>query len=262
MANPFPGIDPYVESQLPWRDFHTAFLTYMRDAINDCLPDRYDAVIEGEISLINHPDEVVSRRFADLRVSVDPLRTSPRTPAAGGGAALAIEPVIVPLATSSVVEEVVDHWIEIRREPDRSLVAVIELLSPSYKVEPGWSEYARKRLELIHEPIHLVELDFLIDGRRPLMAGPLPPGDFYAFVSRAGRRPDCDVYGWSVRLAPPPIPLPLDPPDPDLMLDLASLYATAHDRGRYARKIRRDRPLGLPLAAADLAWAAGRATAS
>jgi hypothetical protein len=260
MANPFPGIDPYVESQLPWRDFHTRFLTYLGDTIGARLPDRYDVVIEGEIALINHPDEVVSRRFADLRVSVDPLRASPKAPDAGAGAALAVEPVTVPLATSSVVEEVVDHWIEIRREPDRSLVAVIELLSPSNKVEPGWSEYARKRLELIHEPIHLVELDFLVDGRRPLMAGPLPTGDFYAYVSRAGRRPDCDVFAWSIRHSLPPVPLPLDPPDPDLVLDLAMLYATAHDRGRYSRKVRRDRPLGLPLADDDLAWAASRAT--
>ena len=41
MPNPFPGIDPDVEGQLTWRDFHTAFLTYLRDAINDRLPDRY-----------------------------------------------------------------------------------------------------------------------------------------------------------------------------------------------------------------------------
>ena len=50
MPNPFPGIDPYVEGQLTWRDFHAPFLTYLRDSINRRLPPRYSAVIEGEIA--------------------------------------------------------------------------------------------------------------------------------------------------------------------------------------------------------------------
>jgi hypothetical protein len=112
----------------------------------------------------------------------------------------------------------------------------------------------RKRKLLIAEPIHLIELDFLL-GRRLLMGRPLPPGDFYAFVARAERRPDCDVYAWSIRQPLPTIPIPLDPPDPDVLLDLAALYATAHERGRYGRMIHRDRPLDLPLAPDDLAWA-------
>ena len=259
MPNPFPGIDPYVESQLTWQDFHTAFLTYLRDAINDRLPDRYLAMIEGEIALVAEPGDDRSRRVPDLAVTVDPLRASPKGYGAATGTALVMEPVRVPLATEAVEVQVARRWIEIRRQPDRSLVAVIELLSPSNKFQPGWTDYIEKRLELIHQPIHLVEIDFLVEGHRVPMAGPLPKGDYYAFVSRADRRPDSDVYAWSIRRPLPAIPLPLDRPDPDLPLDLASLYATAHTRGRYSLALRYDRPLGLPLSPDDLAWAGATA---
>lgn len=256
MPNPFPEIDPYVEAQLVWRSFHTTFLTHLHDAIAARIPDRYDVDIEGEVSLVARtPGESRSWRYPDLQVTVDPLRASPRPEAPAGGTALAIEPVKVPLVAPAVEEMAVRRWIEVRRRPDRVLVAVIELLSPSNKAEPGFSEYARKRQELIRQPIHLVELDFLAIGLRPPLGGPLPPGDFYAFVSRADGRFDCDVYGWSVRHPIPTIPLPLDPPDPDLPLKLAAAYATTYKNGNYHRKIHPDEPLGLLLAPGDLAWA-------
>ncbi len=255
MPNPFPGIDPYVEAQLVWRSFHTAFLTHLHDAIAARIPDRYDVDIEGEVSLVAESGGDRSRRVPDLAIAVDPLRASPRGYGPATGTALEIEPVTVPLATEAIEAQVVRRWIEIRRQPDRSLVAVIELLSPSNKAEPGFSEYARKRQELILQPIHLVELDFLATGLRPPLGGPVPPGDFYAFVSRSDRRPDCDVYAWSVRHPIPTIPLPLDPPDPDLPLGLAAVYAMTHGNGHYDRKVRPDESLGLPLAPDDLAWA-------
>jgi hypothetical protein len=255
MDNPFPGIDPYLEAQRPWQDFHTAFLTYTRDALNEQLPDRYDVEIQEQITLVSHPGDTVSRRYPDLMVVVDPLRAASWTPEAARGAGIALKPVTIPLDTTLIKEEVVRRWIEIRRQPDRSLVTVIELLSPSNKEAPGRSEYVEKRLELIDRPVHLVEIDFLIGGHRLPMGKPMPRGDYFALVARADQRPDCDVFAWSVHEPLPTIPIPLDPPDPDFPLDLAVLYATAYVKGRYARKIHRDRPLGLPLAPEDLAWA-------
>ena len=195
-------------------------------------------------------------RYPDIHGQRRPAADLPERAAAAGGAALAIEPVTVPLVPPEVEEIAVHRWIEIRRRPDRVLVALIELLSPSNKAEPGFSEYARKRQELIGQPIHLVELDFLIDGLRPPMAGPLPPGDFYAFVSRADRRLDCDVYAWSIRQPIPPIPLPLDPPDPDLPLGSGrGLCDDLRERLLPSQDPATTSPLGLPLSPDDLAWA-------
>jgi len=153
------------------------------------------------------------------------------------------------------LEEVIEHRIEIRRRPDRFLVAVIELLSPSNKEPPGDRLYSRKRLELIHQAVHLVELDFLIGGKRLAMEDELPTGHYYALVSRAERRPLSDGYAWSIRDPLPTIPIPLLAPDPDVPLDLAATFATVFQRGRYDRSIDYRAPLDLPLGAADRAWA-------
>src|SRR4051812_23205839 len=39
MISPFPGVDPFVEAQGYWPDFHPTFLNYWREAISDKLPD-------------------------------------------------------------------------------------------------------------------------------------------------------------------------------------------------------------------------------
>jgi hypothetical protein len=59
----------------------------------------------------------------------------------------------------------------------------------------------------------------------------------------------------------PKIAVPLRPPDPDVLLDLGGVFATAYDRGRYARSIDYAAPLGagVALSPEDRAWADGRA---
>jgi hypothetical protein len=163
-----------------------------------------------------------------------------------------LEPVEVPFATA--VDEVRDTWVEIRRLPDERLVTAIEVLSPTNKGSSGMEDYLRKRLRLWNERVNLVEIDLLIAGRRMPMGGPLPPGDCYA-VLRAGRPELADVFAWSIRRPLPMIPVPLDPPDPDVAIDLAALFATAYERGRYGRLIDYARPLDLPLRPGDKDWA-------
>jgi hypothetical protein len=67
----------------------------------------------------------------------------------------------------------------------------------------------------LDSPVHLVEIDLLVGGSRPPMShnNPWPAGEYYALISKAEDRPDCRVYGWSVR-RPIPIPIPLAAPDP------------------------------------------------
>jgi Protein of unknown function (DUF4058) len=216
MPSPFPGMDPFLESQGFWQDFHTSLLTYCREVVNASLPVHYVALIEE-----------------------------------GGVATL--EPVAVPLARQDL-DEVPERWIEIKRLPDLALVTVIELLSPTNKSGLGRSQYLQKRRELLDQPVHLVEIDLLLRGLRLPMGGPLPRGDYYAFVSRAEKRESSDVYAWSIRRALPAIPIPLSPPDADLSLDLATVVARAYDRGRYQRLIHYAEPLDLPLNPEDQNW--------
>jgi hypothetical protein len=184
MPSPFPGIDPYLESQHLWERFHARVVTYLCDALNDVSPESCVAEL-GEHSS----------------------------------------------------KEVRDIWIEIRRPPKRAPIAVIEVLSPTNKSSDGFVEYKLKRGSAIRQRVHLVEFDFLLGGRRLPMSRPLPAGDYYALVSRAERRPDCEVYAWTVRGRLPAIPIPLSRPDPDALVDLDAVFTTAYNRGRYSRLI-------------------------
>ncbi len=251
MPSPFPGMDPYLEISGDWRDFHARFINVCCDAVNDRLPDNYIARMDERFRLLELPDERARTGYPDVAV----LQTRPSAeramPAAG---AMTLEPVSLRLATQ-LPEEMRETYIEIRRERDWKLVTSVELLSPTNKVELGYTDHLAKRMSPIHQPVNLVELDLLIVGHRLPMSEPLPPGDYYAMVSRADQRPRCDVYAWSVRRALPTIPIPLSAPDPDIEIDLAGIFATTYQRGRYHRSIRYDAPLNLPLNPEDCAWA-------
>lgn len=131
---------------------------------------------------------------------------------------------------------------------------MIEILSPTNKSGLGRGQYLQKRRELLDQPVHLVEVDLLLGGKRLPMGGRLPAGEYYAFVSRAEKHESSDVYAWWIRRPLPAIPIPLSPPDPDLSLDLAAVVNRAYDQGRHHRLIHYADPLDLPLTAEDQNW--------
>jgi hypothetical protein len=251
MPSPFPGMDPCLESQGYWQDFHTRFLTYCPRALRAVLPRNYAALIEERISLVDLSGDVSQVYIPDVAV------TRGERGAAGvrdRGVLATLEPISLPLALQDL-DEIRHRWIEIRRLPERALVAVIELLSPTNKIGSGRIEYVDKRREWIQQPVHVVEIDLLLAGLRLPMGRPLPQADYYAFVSRANRRPDCDVYAWSIRRALPVIPIPLSAPDPDVPLDLAAVFAEIYDDAPYFDLVDYSAPLNLPLSPEDNAWA-------
>src|SRR5262249_34973003 len=111
-----------------------------------------------------------------------------------------------------------------------------------------------KRNALLHERIHLVELDLLLSGRRLPLSGDYPAGNYFALVSHAGRRPNCSVYAWTIQQRLPVIPISLQDPDPDLWIDLAGVFALTFQRGRYGRSIDYTPTPALSLSQAELEW--------
>lgn len=109
---------------------------------------------------------------------------------------------------------------------------------------------------MVNHGVHVVEIDLLRRGRRTELAKPLPAGHYYAFVFRADRQPDVNVYAWDMRQALPRIAIPLAAPDPDVELDLAAVVANAYARSRYDRKLRYSLPPPEPVSAVDGAWIA------
>lgn len=252
MPSPFPGLDPFLEDQGYWREFHSNCIIWMQYALAERVPEAYEVRIEERLSLDYEREEVLDRNVqpdALIVRSSEPSRAS-STPSATA----TLEPVLLTLPRRQI-EEVIEKRLAIRRFPNRELVTAIELLSPSNKRPPGDRLYNRKRLELIHREVHLVELDLLVGGQRLPMEDELPPGHFYAFVSRAERRFLSETYAWTIRDPLPSIPIPLKAPDADVILELASIFATAYERARWGRSIDYTRPLSLPLSEGDRAWA-------
>lgn len=248
MPSPFPGMDPFLEAPAFWSDFHARFINYWCEAIADALPLNYEARLGERVYLIeNEPDE---RKLVFPDVSVTQAGTAGEQPSEGAVATL--EPVTIPL---TILDGPRETYIEILHRPDRALVTALELFSPPNKQQPGRTEYLAKRNALLFQHVHLVELDLLRGGHRLPLKQSLPVGDCYYFVSRAEQRPDCQVYAWPLRHALPALPVPLRGPDPDLLIDLAEVFTTAYDRGRFERGIDYGNPLPSHLRPDERTWA-------
>ncbi len=261
MESPFPGFDPYLEDQGYWRQFHATFLVEALYALTDRMPETYEVRIEERVSLVYEEDE---RPYRDIQPDALILRSYSPSRADQSRSATAtavLEPVVMTLPIHPA-EEVVEKFLVVRAFPGRELVTVIELLSPSNKRSPGSKLYDEKRQELLHQEVHLVELDLLIDGDRLRMVERLPAGHFYAFISRAESRPLAATYAWTIRDPLPGLPIPLRTPDPDVILDLASVFAAIYDKSRVGRHLDYSAPLSLPLNPDDRAWAEATARAS
>jgi hypothetical protein len=248
MVSPFPGMDPYLEDPAFWRDFHHEFIGCWRNAIADQLPDAYDARLDETVNLVRM-DEAVKTIYPD--VAVTGARRSSRSTSKTAGTLL-LEPVVIP---HEYLDEERQGRINILHRPDRKLITVLELLSPTNKSSDGLAEYRNKRRAVLHQKAHLVELDLLVGGTRPALGAPLPKGNYFVYVSRVENRPNCEVSVWTVRDPLPTIAIPLKAPDKDVHIDLGTVFRTTFERGRYARSLSYGKKPVAPLGKADAKWA-------
>ncbi len=250
--NPFPGMNPFFEQR--WRGAHTALIMYLRDALQERLPP--DLVAEPEEasvtlgtgqSPVTYLPDVQVRELWKLK---EPSATQapPKPPEMH-----ATEPIRV------FLDEETERWLEIRDDKGR-LITVIELLSPSNKVEStGRDDYLRKRRDFISGGASLVEINLVRKGawvfaqavRNELQHA----GACYAVcVFRAARPREQEVYPIGLRQRLPSIRVPLRPTDADVVADLQPLVNQCHERGRYHFLDYRLAPEP-PLAPEDAAWA-------
>jgi hypothetical protein len=182
-----------------------------------------------------------------------------RPPVAEGGVAVA-EPATEAGPVSMrvfVAEEFREQFIEITAvEPERRLVTCIEVLSPSNK-RPGSNsreQCLRKRQALLLGEANLVEIDLLRGGTKMPMLDPWPNCPYTLFVGRWYKEGVAHVWQGHYLRPLPPIPIPLDRPDPDVMLDLQPMIQAVYERSRYGEDIDYGRPLDPPLSEPDRAW--------
>lgn len=255
MPSPFPGLDPFLESQL-WDDFHTQFVTIIREMLVPRVRPQYLVNVERYV-YVTQPDDNQDEEEVVQIIAPDVFVTDAghgwREYAGGAIATLA------PVRNRLPMPKRRQAYLTIRTKESRQVVTVIELLSPSNKARgPGQSEYLAKRTNVQYSMANLVELDFLRGGQRLPTAEPLQPGDYFAFVSHPTERPYLDVYGWSLRDPLPSIPIPLAEPDPDVLLDLQAVFTTTYDRAGYDYALNYRAPVRPPLTVDDAAWVAER----
>ena len=209
---------------------------------------KYFVDVEERVYVERDPDDPVMAIRPDAAV-VHAVREE--------GAAYAAATVTAPVdCLLPMPEETREVYLTIRRKDLRTIVTVIELLSPANKRPgaDGFGQYLEKRLHVLASFSNLVELDLLRGGRRLPIVGTLPPGDFVATIARVRRRPHAEAYVWSLEQRLPVIPIPLADPDPDVSLDLQEVFQLVYDRAGYDYSLDYHEPPDPPLDPARAAW--------
>lgn len=238
MNKRFVGMDPYIEEQC-WEDFHHDMIVSIRALLIPQIAPKYFAQIEERV-YVEYSD-VPTR--ATFRPDVAVQTTGSSQPFERMGESVAVlEPQVLTLPEP---DERHEPYIAIITLPERQLVTLIELLSPSNKnpESQGRQEYLKKRRQVIQSSVHLVEIDLLRKGARMPTVEPLPPADYYAFVARGNRRPLVEVYSWRLHHPLPTIPIPLLPEDPDAQLNLQEAFDITFARARYDVRLDYSKPL-------------------
>ncbi|MBM3223646.1 MAG: DUF4058 family protein [Candidatus Tectomicrobia bacterium] len=231
MPSPFPGMDPYLEGYL-WPDVHQALASKLRQQLAPVLRPRYTARLAVSVVEDSAPEHEIGIMYPDVEVleanreeAATPLTPGEQTSHPGATPALLKLPVLMPVEVRLIS-------IEIRDTAQHRLVTGIEILSPVNKREPGLTTYRQKRQRLSQAGVHLLELDLLRRGTRPLMHPRLPHSHYLITLLR--QRARCiEVWPWSVQEPFPYIPVPLLPPDEDVILNLPAAFTAVYDEAAY-----------------------------
>lgn len=253
MASPFPGMDPYLEDPEYWRGFHHLLPDEILTQLNGLLSAKYYADVE----VMTHLEEVGVATVATIYPDAAVLQADPTGGVPGG---VSVAPVAPIQRLALPAEEVRLRAVQIFVSETKQLVTSIEILSPVNKRGEGLEAYRQKRNRLLRSPVHMLELDLLRGGRRPGPEVRQPPldTDYVVLVNRA-KVGDRISEIWPVALNEPLpfLPVPLLPPDPDVVLDLSAIVATVYAKGVYDRRIDYTRPAPPPPLRAEVAawWA-------
>lgn len=261
MSSPFPGMDPYLESNPIFQELHTQMLAEAQALLQPQLRPKYVARLErhlseGSVWDLNGGYVSLDRKEPDVTVA---LGTSGQPPL--GSTAVLARP------TAQTAEELEPDELELRRQRriviyvqarPRLAVTTIELLSPSNKEagSVGQARYLEKRASALHGGLHWVEIDLLRGGQRPPVPLALPaPADYLAYVAQAMPTGWKHLaYAWNLRDPLPLLPIPLLSAD-QVSLDLPACFRVAYDRiaaddeANYAAA-----PPPPPLRPEDRAW--------
>jgi Protein of unknown function (DUF4058) len=235
MPSPFPGMDPYLEGYL-WPDVHQALAGKIRQQLTPLVRPRYTARLAVYVVEDSTPELEVGIMYPDVEVLRTDATHEPSLPTPPlSAASTAFQPaptpasLILPILTPVEVQIV---RVEIRDTAGNQLVTCIEILSSVNKGEPGLTAYRRKRQRLYQVGVHLLELDLLRRGSRPLAHPRLPAAAYLLTLTRA-HAGVTEVWPLAVRDTLPLLPIPLLSPDADVILDLPAALTAIYEEAAY-----------------------------
>ncbi len=247
MPSPFPGMNPYLEHEDAWHNFHEQFATALVSALEPQLGPHYFAKVDERVYVHELPYE--ERRFLGRGDAVVRMTSSagPQT-----ATALAQRPGFIDVPTPPY-DRVSLSNVEIRDRKNRRLITLIELLSPSNKDSgPDRQQYLAKRNDVLCSRVNFVEIDLLRGGKRmPLIEG--REGSYFVLIKRLeASPPSVSICPIGLRERLPVIPIPLQPGDREPEIDLQAILHQLYDQNGYAKFIYDEEP---PLPPEEEEWA-------
>lgn len=245
MPSPFPGMNPYLEQEDVWQDFHDALIPAIRDALSPQVSPHFIVKIEEHLYI--HDSEARQR----LRIGSGDVTAAGAHGAAAQGTATLEAPAQVLLPQVDIETQ---SFLEVRDRKDRELITVIELLSPTNKKPgPDREQYLAKRANVLHSAAHFVEID-LLRGWQRMPSANAPSSEYCVMVSVVEERPQAGYWPVKLRDRLPRIPIPLRPPVPLAHVELQALLHLVYDRAYYKDYIYQGEPTPA-LTPEDAAWA-------
>ena len=221
-ANPFPGMNPYLESRRLWPEVHNNIIHEMFRFLRRTLPFRYTVIMDERASTTYQTEAPVAARL--------------------------------PWTAETAREWYVT--IGERSQEDQDPVAIVELLSPSNKRPGGHgrSQYLEKRERIIESATHLVEIDLVRVGRPMPVEGYDGDAPYRNLISRWQVRPDIDLYPFRLQNPIPDVPVPLLEGDDDAVVPLGALLDDMYEQDYYANYVDYQGDPEGPLSDEDREW--------
>lgn len=238
MPSPFPGMDPYLEGE-EWHDVHQRLATEISDYLAPQVRPQY--IVRLAVAVV--PDlphaqeiEVIDPDMEILRRKRTPEPVPP--PLAAGGVAVMTPTITKPVIMPLPVLKVRLVTVEIRETETHRLVTSIELLSPVNKRKPGLTKFLEKRARLQEAGVHLVDIDLIRRGKRPVTPPSFtethPPAKaHYSVMLTRAKANQIELWPIRVQEQLPTIAIPLRAGDPDIPLDLGAVFTAIYDKAGY-----------------------------
>ena len=229
-ANPFPGMNPYLESRRLWREVHNKIITEMHRYLRRTLPFRYTVIMDERVPVGNDPSRDAPARYGAPDLSIRSRGVRERPVAAHQTEGLVTARLPLDDETSP------EMFITIGERGQEDPVTIVELLSPSNKITSGHgrSQYLDKRQRVIFSDTHLVEIDLIRRGPPMPVEGYDGDAPYRHLISRWQTRPEVDLYPFHLQSCIPDVPVPLLGEDADVVVPLGALVDDMYEQDYYA----------------------------